>query len=400
MIIEKKKIRHILFGFIFAFSVLRIAYLDIFSTYYISIRVCQIILCTYVILVRCTINRRKSVFKVIPLYLLLIFEAILIIPVIDVKRELISALLFCLGMLSIFLLFNVEDYDCFTGTLSGVKLFYILIVFIQILSIIFFQEGLYHPYGKIGRKYYFLGHVNNTSRYIVPCLCIMMFLDIEKKNKIGLMSWIMSFISLVGLVICRSWTGFVSVLVFEVYMLLYTWRSRFLYVLTGVKGVVVSFIIFVLLTNQYIVNAIYYFAGYLNRSASFKTRLEIWELSWKWVSKNIITGYGYIHNYAKYLMVSNYYHPSSAHNFFLDLLMNSGAVGLAIFLTMLIICTRKLDAAKKDSKYALIAVIWAYGIGWNFDPYFNAISMNGFFILLSIMYFGTQTFKCKKDVTR
>lgn len=123
-------------------------------------------------------------------------------------------------------------------------------------------------------------------------------------------------------------------------------------------------------------------------------RLVAWNFAWEQIQENVLWGYGFVHNeyiFGKYILqLSNLGHQGNVHNSFLTLWLDTGLIGLLLFLLPLL---RLVYKAALNTQVALPIFI-CFVFSANFESWLSA-SLNPFTI---IFYFTMYLMVFKRAV--
>lgn len=315
------------------------------------------------------------------IYVWLILSVLLVVPII--KDNNVSAYLFvlsCIAILSIPLVFQKSVWQI----VLGINLYLALILFINFFCVLLFPDGLYNI--GLDRKFYFFGHCNGAIKYIIPGIVLSAVNDYHTKGKLSVKTYLIGLSSFFVLLFTRAYTGLIGFCILFVVFIFLRTRKKIVRWMGAIPAFIISFSLYLAMMSSVVIKWINYVAAVLSRSNSIRIRYQIWEQAQNVIFENPFWGYGFISNYKNYLKIGNYY-PSSAHNFFLDVEMNVGYIGLFLIILFFSVCFYRLDCIQKDFREVsvIISGIWSVVIMWNFEPWFNGLGLYGFLLTISLI---------------
>lgn len=362
--IDKRKIGAIFLGLWYAFSYIQIMYLyDCTSWYRLLFWGARISLTIFTWDFYFSIRKNKNLN-----YLIVtgmgIFSFLLFVNTIYNCGKILNCCIFLLSLFTIIVFFDLLDKDDLQNCIRGVLFFFWILLIVQILSMILRPEGLYNH--QMGRKYYFLGHVNYSGKMFVWGIALQAFME-KKSNRPmrkTFVYWLLSF-AVVG--VSKSYVSIVGIAFLGVLLYCSEWikvSSKWMLL----ENAIISLILVVIhsLANnlQHLVTAL----STIGRMSSLTVRLSIWEQGLKTALKSII-GHGYVDDYSKYIRYGNYV-PSSAHNLNIDLLISVGLLGFVAFCIYLFALVRNAESNKNAYPMLCTALVCAFM--WNFEPYLSS----------------------------
>lgn len=326
------------------------------------------------------LRRRVKLLEFSHIFIWIAFSTILLIP--NVTKQNMSTMLFLVSNLAILCSFIV--FRAFNiSVLQGCAFYLSLLVYINIITVFLFPEGLYNV--GLARKFYFFGHANGMIKYVVPCIVLRATIDMLKKGKYSFNTIFIEILSLVVLIYTRTYTGLFGMLFLVFGQIVYYIRKKLPIIFTARIALFMSVLVFLIITSDFFLMCISFLAEVLERSYSISSRYVMWEQARKWISNSLFLGYGYITDYSGFLRIGNYF-PSSAHNFFMDVMMNSGIMGFFCVLIFLWIIMNKIDAILNEKVRSQVIIgIWSILIMWNFEPWFSSLGLYSFMLIVAIV---------------
>lgn len=226
-----------------------------------------------------------------------------------------------------------------------------LLIYINVLSMLFFPNGLYTVTGVVGtRKYYFLGHQNSLGLYATIAIALGEFrLEIEDEDKFNLSRLI--FLEIVSLFyILRVWS--VISLLSVAGIIAITFFNRLnkkgwhLSLVWSLVFNAVIFIVFVALQNFEMISS--FLEEVLNREATLSGRTTVWAIALKYFLNNPIWGVGQGKGYEIFGF-------ATTHNRYVNTIFTGGLIGISLLVILLVAICRRLKNSKESMTKILIA---------------------------------------------
>ena len=226
-----------------------------------------------------------------------------------------------------------------------------LLIYINVISMLLFPDGLYTATGVVGtKKYYFLGHQNSLGLYSTIAIALGEFrLQTEKKEKFRLRNLIiLEAISLFYIIRVWSVISFISVagiiaIIFYNRMSKKGWRISLVWSLCMN---IVIFVLFVIMQNLQIFST--FLQKFLNREMTLSGRTPVWAMAFNSFLQRPIWGVGQGKGYEMFGF-------ATTHNRYLNTMFTGGLVGFILFAALLILICRKLKSSKETMTQILIA---------------------------------------------
>lgn len=229
------------------------------------------------------------------------------------------------------------------------------LIIINFITIIMFPHGVYIDHSN--REAFFLGIGNAMTSHILFAMTIAIISSLYSKNKIDLYAKFIILISLVTVLINSSATGLVTVTIYIILVLFGSVFKKFNLSFTKVvlSSLIIQFIILNLnkFTNIFLVK--YLFEEILDKTLTLTGRIPIWEKAIHMFYASPIWGYGATPGGN---MIEIYGSAFSAHNLFLQTLLEVGLIGTIIFLLILFLSGLNLQQYKESklSRYLNIGI--------------------------------------------
>ena len=225
---------------------------------------------------------------------------------------------------------------------------------------------------------WFLGFRNVHILHILPLLCAFwIYATYKNLPRFARLSGILLF----SLPIYLSWsaTSVVGVSVFLILYLLFEFHllTKILEIKKYILFIVVAFFSLVIFRLQDVFAPL--IVGLLKRSITFSGRTFIWDKTLAFVKMHPFLGGG-INTLEVDAKIINAPH---AHNYFLQILYQSGILGMTFFLVIVVLLVKHLQHTK-DRKYSFIIsstlfsffiLLLAESYGRNMDTFFGIIAM-------------------------
>lgn len=378
--LNTKKISLMLLGMWCAFSYIQVMYLyDCVSWYRPIFWGSRIVLIIFVWIFYFI----KKHYKELDLLLVIglgIFSFIFLVNTIYNGGKILSCAIFLLSLISIIAFFDLLDGNDLQYCIRGMMLFLWVLLFVQIISIYLKPEGLYNY--QIGRKYYFLGHVNYSGKVLVWGVAFQAFLEKHKKKSL-IKTFIYWLLSLIVVGVSRSYISIVGIALLGV--LLFCGRR----IKISSKWIIFGNVIIILLLKiiHFFINNLQHLEMALSkigRMLSLTIRFSIFEQGLRMALKRV-NGYGYIDDYSKYIWYGNYF-PSSAHNLNIDILISVGVFGLLAFYVYIFALVK--NSENNIIAYPILCTALVSVFMWNFEPYLSPavflLTNSGFVILYNV----------------
>ncbi len=226
-----------------------------------------------------------------------------------------------------------------------------LLIYINVLSMLLFPNGLYTATGVVGtKKYYFLGHQNSLGLYAMIAIALGEFrLETEDEDKFNLARLI--FLEVVSLFyILRVWSVVSLLSVAGIIAITFFNRlSKKGWHLPLVWSLILNaviFIVFVVLQNLQMI--VPFLEGVLNREVTLSGRTTVWSIALKYFLNNPIWGVGQGKGYEIFGF-------ATTHNRYVNTIFTGGLIGIALFAILLVIICRRLKSSKESMMEILIA---------------------------------------------
>lgn len=234
-----------------------------------------------------------------------------------------------------------------------------LLVIVDGLSMLIYPNGMYHT--NLYNQYWFLGYKTERYEYSMP-LCIMLGLSAYKKReKYGWLFWFTIVMVTIELYYSQATAAFVAFLIMGILCYLQEFRKIFsnseksLYRVLNGRNIIVVYtiiLIFIVFSQQlpFVQNLI---INLLHKDASLTGRLYIWEKCFLLVRQHPFLGVGYM-DFNQFVSITGVDAAGSAHNLVVQILVNTGFVGVCIYVLVLL---KALSSPNKIFRNRYVIVI-------------------------------------------
>lgn len=221
-------------------------------------------------------------------------------------------------------------------------------IFLNLLTILFFPEGLY--LGEIPDIgcYYLLGNYNLFIVHILPALCVgyQLLADRKIKKRDYIFLWISVAVTYI---FKRSMTSIMGLLVFVVFLLFFNkkaWKKVFNPIVYMVSTAVAVYLL-VFVQPQFLISLVSTITG---KNLTFSGRTMIWSRMIPLFSGHWLMGFG-LQDTQALIEAVDFYHAHHAHNLVLQVLWQGGCIGVLLLIGILVITFHSLWKAS-DHKTA------------------------------------------------
>lgn len=250
-----------------------------------------------------------------------------------------------------------------------------VLVLINFLLLILFPKGLCTG-GSYFYGYNFLGIDNFMAPILIPYMFLVALRSSRKSGDLDLFAYCMIGVSALSLLLIWSATALMGLAVALLFLLFFYQRRRqTLFNFATAQCVSFGMLFGVVLFRLQNVFA-FFIEGVLHKGLSFTGRTEIWDTAMFKIVRAPLLGYGLGKQGKVYrLSKGKYYH---AHNVFLEVLMEGGALSLLAYLAMLGLAGWKLLKNRKHPFACLISAgLMACALMTSMEPYLDS---NGLYI--------------------
>lgn len=354
----------------------------------------EIVAIFIIILALCTdFKLSKLLFSVV------LYTSFVVVSTIVHDGDVYSACINAVVTISMCILFECGSRNSPVNFMNGAVLLFEILTYINLLLIIIRPEGLYN-FNEIN-TYHLMGHRNVIMRALFPGVCISVVRSHYLYQCIKPRCWLLMAALLATVILVWSATAIVGYFAYIV-CILFLYRRKtpswFKYDFFLLASVAVFFLVVIFEAQD---TFAFFIEGVLHRELTFTGRTIIWDKALYYIKENLFLGYGLEQDSIIRLKIGS----NSAHNIFLDLLYESGFVGLGCFSLVIWRVKQKL-CAQQDNKFTVIftATFLCYFIMWNFEPFrdTNIRLMTALFAMAYSLKFSQNNaiYKLKKHHTR
>jgi O-antigen ligase len=199
---------------------------------------------------------------------------------------------------------------------------------INIFCLIFIPEGILST-GNLHKPIWFLGQATRFVFFYMPCLLMIFLYDCKYKGEIMPSTYALSFICLLTLISKMAIGGFVGLLLFLPFFVVYKRKKNI--IVKPFSLLVIQLVIFFWITYfDFVDRFTYLIVNIMHKDSTLSSRTLIWNVAKKSLEGQELLGLGIMSNEAmKYAF--GFVH---IHNQFLQIIFNGGIIGLLAFLAM------------------------------------------------------------------
>lgn len=296
-----------------------------------------------------------------------------------------QSLAWVVSLLLILVFFITFDSGLPLATVKGISLYCRIILIAYLISVILFRKkGMYLPEGSDGaRNYYFLGHVNSSVKLALPAVAVFAIVDIWGKGKICFFTWLFTIATLIAQFYTESYVAAIGMFIYMLALFVFSRKSDLVDRFPKWSPLAVSGMIFLIIVAvRSLFQSVVQFGAIFGRSLSIVGRGLIWDMGFSAIEKNIY-GYGLFCDYSRLIRLGTYL-PSSAHNIYIDAIIQIGIIGAALFIILLFVLIKNMPPWKKWP--VIPAALFSYAVMWNFEPYFVDLYLQCTLLLLFLMF--------------
>ena len=252
-----------------------------------------------------------------------------------------------------------------------------LLIFLNLITVLIGGIG----YTDTGSTIYLLGSKNHIIFTTLLYVLVIYIYSFNLKGFLTITYFSFIFISLLGVILAGSGTGILLAIITLVFILFpkKLYPSIYIYI-TVYISLFLSIIVYrihELLLSSFIVE-------FLDKSTTFSGRTLIWDIVINAIKEKRIWGYGR----GNTVISDVYYYLNEAHNGILQLLLDSGVIGLTLFALILLKVSKKLNAYKSHK----LSKILSLGLFlFLLNSLSESIFLNREFWIMIIMAFSVET---------
>lgn len=303
------------------------------------------------------ITRKNHLFAMSFLVLFLIYQYI--VTVINHNYTILGALHYPISVLLLCMVVNrqyLENKKLFFKTIRF--FFYSAFVF-NLITILFFPDGLYLEVSTSGNIHmcYFLGVANQFGTYFFPGFSLIWFaelIDLNGNNRFYSISSIIIFA--VSFAACNNSTGLITTVLLAVFYIMSI--NNKLGRILSMKSILILYGVLcgaILAGSSWLLNSKFssFLVDIVGKDITFSSRTSIWAVGILKFLEKPIWGYGRSSGYAVLTYYGRLFH---AHNIVLQILLETGLVGLVLFVLFIL-------NSSSESKYTSKNCVTALYIG-------------------------------------
>lgn len=262
-------------------------------------------------------------------------------------------------LIAISMLSEMEINKDATLYLRCLSIVIIIELFLNLFSILINPNGIYGE-GIYGSYKYFLGYDNYSALFVSLGMIIVLIYNYIKNKKISIIGILTIIIVNVGNIITWVATSVVAVLIATLLILVIFFLKfkaidkildRVLNIKSLLIGVIIFFFIIVLFRLQDSFSHI--IVDILHKDLTFTGRTFIWDKALQQFFSSPFLGIGMLNYNVRLNSAINIYH---AHNLILNILMESGIIGVSLYFYLFIYLSKKLNKIKGKNLHRLICI--------------------------------------------
>ena len=275
------------------------------------------------------------------------------------------------------------------GLINIFSFLYELLIYVNLITIILFPNGLYRYTTSIGwtsNQVWLFGLRNGHPSWL---LCGLFFCGLHAnvcQNKFtGILRYICLYAAAIYTVILlKSGTGYVMITVYTLLMLVFIGYGKFrFHANLAVFSQVVLFIAITAFSATMLFENFFMLFG---KDGTATGRILVWRTTWLRILDKPIFGHGIMNSNDLWWLQRIAAGATTAHNTMLDIIFRGGIVGLVAYLVYLCIVAKRLDICKNSIRLYNFATISIFCMLLIFQSEGGAGSSN-LFIMTSVIYY-------------
>lgn len=363
-------------------------YLTRFTLFHIIIVVCKVFAYLYLLLSSCRglkelINRKDS-HSLIFLGLIVALNLLLIVATIYNNESLYEALNYCLPLMLVGFSYAGLKSENRKAAFDGISTILLWYACVNLISIIFFRDGLYLPEDASGKEaYYFLGHNNSTIRVLFPGIVLSGICDLETTNKISIKTICFIVVVALQVIITGSITAVIGMAVMALYFIFKRIKriKKFFHPFVFSAVPVLLLVLVVICGVQNLFS--FFLESVLGKTGSLSGRTLIWSLAMNCIKAHPFLGYGIGRSFSE--ITGLFFNASSAHNYLLDLSLRGGIFCAIILQAVVCIFMYRLEKHRSPFRAWLSFAFLAYFVMWTVEP-FMSTGVFCMYLLFTVAY--------------
>ena len=285
--------------------------------------------------------KRKCFTKII-VYILL-FMSILLFSTIINNGDLKEILKISFEVIGLTLLINYGLTNDAKNFLDCSNIFFTLLVFINLTTIILYPNGMYIDSSNYTENWFF-GYRNIHILFILPAIIFNFSRSYYLNYNLNKYNYIYLITCLVSMILSKSGTSIIGL--FLIVALLSLYRAKRTFSIKRYANIsLTAFVSIVILRIQEIFKFI--IVDIMKKDLTFTGRTYIWNDVEGLILKKPLFGYG--QEFKNIRLIKTRIPSYHAHNQFLEIAYKTGAVGMLIFLIIISLCVKKLNNFKEYS---------------------------------------------------
>lgn len=325
----------------------------------------------------------EFIYKIIVVFRIISFIIITVMNALDVFRKLEVSSITIVSILSLIILFistiiNKGDYSKFLGylvtclgtlfiisyyirrnkenLLTGIVYTFRIMIYINFIAMILYPDGLYKVYdiySSAVTRYNFLGLDNGLSPYFITLMGFSLCREYNTRTKIRLMCKVDIIISLISIIFYWSATAIIGFMTFVMFIILSKFYKKIINLNIAYKLIFILFVILVVFGGTGILAP--FFEDFLKRDITLTGRTYIWQEAISMILKKPYLGYG-IQNTPNIVYFFIYKDYRTAHNEYLQIMLNGGFAYFSMFILQLVIVKNNVvNFYKKNLTYVIMS---------------------------------------------
>lgn len=290
-----------------------------------------LILCCFLVAIDTLKERQSQPLMITGLLVIFVYTSILLSTVYHhgaVSQAVIRLITYpyCL-----FLSINCMKKDA-AGYLQALKNVLFALTVINLLSVIFYRNGLYYVKmsdGSLDHRYWFLGFKNGMGKTCIIFIAISALVNSLNNNKKRISVLLSIIISYATVILVKSAGGFVGITLITALLLLEHYKYfSFLFNARNLAIIALTMLV-MLLAGIFLVKSQviqYTVINILRKNMTFSSRIYIWARVINIIKNNLFLGVGLQTGENNAKMIGITVHASDAHNYYLEFLFEGGLV--------------------------------------------------------------------------
>ena len=312
------------------------------------------------------------------LIMIIIFSGIILTVTWQNSGDMFDSIICSVSSIAAMMLVEISlRKKCFDDFLDISVLVVWIIVIANVFTVVYYPDGILLT--TRGSPIWLYGIDNRFAFLFMPGICLAFVRDLFKSQKLKTSSVLLYAICLATLVFRWSVGAMVAMTLFIPFFL-FIYKIKKPKLFHGVNYYIVFLILYMALTYY---NMQYYFEGlivdYLQKDLTLTYRTVLWEMGLYYINLKPFLGYGVLGN----AMMISIFGFSHLHNHLLNIIFQTGYVGLAVYVVILLIPFIKLTKYKYNNVAKVVAFsIFALLIMLLVDTY--DIKTNIMFFMIAI----------------